>query len=237
MIKTCFAICLLIVGGVASAHTQQKRVQQPREVIEAYRVCTEFQRLFAEDFDFGRAFEATFTKDPKRRREIAINESELGHIADLDQIDDATLIGIYKNQSQLLFPLLLLIDVESQIERAVLLPPNIDAIYDRARVKVKDAQGLRDYAAQLERDVADLRLHFNQLVTKYPTFALRVREFKRAFLQELKPPDEYVVKPLTAYSKGRVLGLNEEYYQIKEYSVIREGSEMKIVGMRFFSLF
>jgi hypothetical protein len=239
MFGKAYIIVIALVGVVcfSSGSVAAQRVQQPREVIEAYRVCTEFQRLFAEDLDFDRAFEATFTKDPRRRREIAIAESELGHIAGLNQIDDATLIGIYKSQSQLLFPLLLLIDVESQIERAVLLPPNIDAIYDRVRVKVKDAQALRDYAAQLDRDVAEVRSHFNQLVTKYPSFALRVREFKKAFLQELKPPDEYVVKPLTAYSKGRVLGLKEEYYQIKEYSVIREGGEMKIVGLRFFSLF
>ena len=235
MIKTCFVISLLIVAVVADAHAQ--RVQQPRDVIEAYRVVTKFQRLFAEDLDFDRAFEATFTKDPRRRRELAIAESELGHIADLDRIDDATLIGIYKNQSQLLFPLLILIDAKSHIARSVLLPPHIEAIYDRGRVKAKDAQGLRDYAEQLKRDVIDVRSHIDQLVTNYPACALRVQEFKKAFLRELKPPDDYVLKPLTAYSRGKVLDLKEEYYQIKEYSVIRERGEMKIVGMRWFSLF
>ena len=234
MIKTCLAISLLIVAVFANAYGQS--VKQPREVIEAYRVCEEFQRLFAEDLDFDRAFEATFTKDPRRRRELAIAESELGHIADLDRIDDATLIGIYKNQSQLLFPLLILIDAKSHIARSVLLPPHIEAIYDRGRVKAKDAQGLRDYAEQLKRDVIDVRSHIDQLVTNYPAFALRVQEFKKAFLRELKPPD-HVLKPLTAYSKGKVLDLKEEYYQIKEYSVIREKGEMKIVGMRWFSLF
>jgi hypothetical protein len=34
----------------------------------------------AEDLDFDRAFEATFTKSPTRRREIAIAEGEFGNI-------------------------------------------------------------------------------------------------------------------------------------------------------------
>jgi hypothetical protein len=43
------------------------------------------------------------------------------------------------------------------------------------------------------------------------------------------------VKPLTAYSRGQVLGLKEEYYQIGDYAVIREEREMRIIGIRFFS--
>src|SRR6185503_13459719 len=39
-----------------------QNVRQSREVIEAYRVCNEFQRLLAPDLDFDRAFEATFAK-------------------------------------------------------------------------------------------------------------------------------------------------------------------------------
>jgi hypothetical protein len=34
-----------------------------------------------------------------------------------------------------------------------------------------------------------------------------------------------------------VLSDKEEYYQIEDYAVIREGSEMRIIGIRFFSLF
>ena len=48
-------------------------------------------------------------------------------------------------------------------------------------------------------------------------------------------PPSHVVKPLTAYSRGRVLDLNEEYYQIGDYAVIREGRAMRIIGIRFFS--
>jgi hypothetical protein len=40
---------------------------------------------------------------------------------------------------------------------------------------------------------------------------------------------------LTAYSRGRVLGLKEQYYQIGDYAVIRENGQMRIVGIRFFS--
>lgn len=235
MIKTCFAISLLIV--VAVTNTYGQHVKQPREVIEAYRVCAEFQRLFAEDLDFERAFEATFTKDPARRRAIAIVESELGDVAGLDQVDDATLISIYIGQSQLLFPLLILTNPDGLLERATVLPPNINEIYDRVRVKAKDATELRDYAAQLKRDVSAVRSHLNQLKAKYPSFADRLRNFQEAFDKDIEPPDNYIVKPLTSYSKGKVLGLKEEYYQIKEYSVIRENGEMKIVGIRFFTLF
>jgi hypothetical protein len=32
-----------------------------------------------------------------------------------------------------------------------------------------------------------------------------------------------------------VLALDEKYYQIGDYAVIREGKTMKIVGIRFFS--
>lgn len=236
MIKICFALSLLIVAVVANTYGQRatKRVKQPAEVIEAYRVCSEFQRLYAEDLDFERAFEATFTKDPARRRAIAIAESELGHAIDLAQVDDPTLIGLYKDQMQLLFSLLLLINSEDEVDKAVLLPPEIDEIYDRVRRAPKDVQELREYAAQLKRDVASVRSHLDRLVANNPSISLRVRKFKEYMLKELKPPDSHIVQPLTSYSKGKVAGLKEEYYQIDSYSVIRERGEMKIIGIRFF---
>ena len=63
---------------------------------------------------------------------------------------------------------------------------------------------------------------------------MRVRKFKQDLLQTPKLPAAKV-KPLTSYSKGQVLGPNEKYYQIGEYAVIREGSQMRIIGIRFFS--
>ena len=52
--------------------------------------------------------------------------------------------------------------------------------------------------------------------------------------KKMEPPANQV-KPLTAYSRGRVLGLKEEYYQIGNFAVIREGREMRIIGIRFFT--
>src|SRR5688572_12662256 len=93
-----FSIC---VCAFAVARALAQPVQQPPEVVEAYRVCNDFQRLLAEDFDFDRAFETTFTKDPAKRRAIAIAEGEFGSI-DISDVDDATLLEIYKTQAQLL---------------------------------------------------------------------------------------------------------------------------------------
>jgi hypothetical protein len=65
--------------------------------------------------------------------------------------------------------------------------------------------------------------------------AERIRKFKEETLAtKLEPPND-VVKPLTAYSRGRVLGLDEPYYQIGEYAVVREDNEMRIIGIRFFT--
>mgnify|MGYP003288339721 CR=1 FL=1 len=99
MIKKCLPLCLcLFVVADVFAQSPARPVQQPPEVLEAYRVCNEFQRLLAQNLDFDRAFEATFVKDPALRREIAIAESELGSNLDVSELDDATLISIYKAQ-------------------------------------------------------------------------------------------------------------------------------------------
>jgi hypothetical protein len=59
-----------------------------------------------------------------------------------------------------------------------------------------------------------------------------MRLFKIGLAKSLVVPKNYVVRPLTYYSRGRVLGEKERYYQIDSYSVIREGTEMKIIGFR-----
>lgn len=221
------ALSLLIVAAGA---THAQRVKQPRDVVEAYQVVTEFRRLFAEDFNFERAFEATFTKDPKRRREIAIAESEFGGVA-VEAVDDATLLSIYKGQVQLFFLLLPLADAKNTAEAVLLLPPQIRAIFDRKRPS--SPEQLPSYAAQLNRDVEQLRAHVNQLATQ-PAVSDRIRQVKEALLlKELEMPAE-IVKPLTSYSRGKVLRPDEPYYQIDDYAVIREGGEMKIVGIRLF---
>lgn len=232
-----FLIFSLLFAVVANAYGQSasKHVKQPREVVEAYRVCSEFQQLFAEDLDFGRAFEATFTKDPARRRALAIAESELGSEIDFTQVDDATLVNIYKDQIQLLYLLLLMAGTADEIGRSTILPPPIEAIFERVRARPQNAREVQLYAAQLKRDAGDVRAHLDQLVLRYPPFAYVVKQFKENLLKELKPPDSYVVKPLTSYSKGRVLDLKEQYYQIDDYAVIRENGAMRIIGIRFFS--
>ena len=233
MMKTCFAISLLIVAAVADAYGQRasKLMKQPREVLEAYEVVTEFRRLFAEDLNFERAFEATFTKDPARRRAIAIAESQLGDVA-VEGADDATLLSIYKSQTQLFFMLLPLANPKDTDQAALLLPPEIRTIFDRKKPTAPEQ--LPAYAAQRSRDVEQLRAHINQLAAQHAAFAAVVREMKEhLFLKELDTPTE-VVKPLTSYSRGNVLRPDEKYYQIDDYAVIREGGEMKIVGIRLF---
>ena len=230
MIKT--SLLLLLFCVTVAGQSSAKRVKQPREVAEAYRVCNEFQRIFAEDLDFDRAFEATFTKDPARRRAIAIADSELGDI-DLTKVDDATLLSIYKDQNQLFFLMLLLADAKDELENSILFPTQIDAIFER--VKSNDNKNLPAYAEQLHRDVMAFRAHLNDLAAKYAVVADGIRKFRAELSKKLEPPD-HVVKPLTFYSKGRVLDSKEEYYQVSDFAVIREGGQMKIIGIRFFTM-
>jgi len=208
-------------------------VKQPRDVVEAYDVCREFQRVFGEDLDFDRAFEATFTKDPARRRAIARAEINISEV-DLSQIDDATLVGIYKDETQLFWLLLTLIDPDGPVDKSELSPPAIDSIYDRFRVRPKTAEELREYAAQLKQDVITVRAHLNQLAAKHVSVAERIQQMKKG-LSDLKLPDKYVVKPLTSYRNSNVLSAEERYYQIRNYEVVRENGEMKIIGIRFFT--
>lgn len=219
-----FSVALAVL---APAQVFVQQVKQSRDVIEAYRVCNRFQQLFAEDLDFDRAFEATFTKDPARRRAIAIAEGEFGDL-DLTSIDDATLVTAYKNRMQVLFFTLLLLDED---KKEVSFPARIKEVYDRG--KPRTTQEFRSFADLLKRDVAELRNY----LTNDPAAAQRTRSFKTALTKPIEVPQHYVVRPLTSYSKGRVLGPKEEYYQIGDYAVIREGSEMKIIGIRFFSIF
>jgi geranylgeranyl reductase family protein len=76
-----FVVACLLLLMSSQSQARGQRVKQSPEVVEAYRVCNEFQQLLAEDLNFDRAFEASFTKDPKRRREIAIAEGEFGSAA------------------------------------------------------------------------------------------------------------------------------------------------------------
>ena len=207
--------------------------QQPREVVEAYEVCRLFQTIIAEDLDFDRAFEATFTKSPTRRREIAIAEGEFGDI-DLARVGDASLIDAFKSRMQILYLMMPLMSPDSTREEALFFPPRIKAIFDRKPPKA--ASRFHAYSLQLKRDVASLRAHLERLAKDHPPVAERIRKFKKEALSEkFEPPANDIVKPLTAYSRGRVLGLDEPYYQIGSYAVVREGNDMRIIGIRFFT--
>ena len=212
-----------------ASNAAAQRVKQPREVIEAYRVCSEFQRLLAQDLDFGRAFDATFTKDQRRRRAIAIAEGEFGP-AELTTVDDATLIDAFKSRMQLFYLMFPLFSPDSNEQEQLFFPPAIKATLER---KVpENASEFPAYATQLKHDVTDFRDRLNKLAASHPEVAERIRDFKKTLLMPLELPNQ-AVKPLTAYSRGQVLPVDARYYQVGSYAVIRERDEMKIIGIRF----
>lgn len=232
MIKTYLALCIcLVVVAEVSAQRRAKAVKQPREVIEAYRVCEQFKRVLAENFDFDRAFEATFTKDPARRRAIAISEGEHGN-GDLSQVDNETVLAIYKDEAQVLILMLPLLFGGDEA-KAQLFPPPIEAMFDRK--PPDDPQQLQAYAVQLHQDVADLRAHVNQVATAKPDVAKNLAEYKKYLLTPLERPKR-IVKPLTAYSKGTVLPTDAKYYQIDDCAIVNEDGQMRMIGYTFFKL-
>jgi len=226
-------LIVCVIGAVTDVWGQprSKRVKQPREVIEAYRVCSDFQRLLAENLDFDRAFEATFVKDPARRREIAIAEADHGD-GDLAQVETAIVVDIYKAQSQLLILVLPLLFVDREDAQTELLPPRFEQTIKR---KPPNDPQLQAYAAQLKRDVTDLRAHVEKLATTNTEVANNLAQYKNFLLKPLVPPNR-IVKPLTAYSKGSVLPVNAKYYQIEDCAMIREDGQMRLIGYTFFKM-
>jgi geranylgeranyl reductase family protein len=222
---------LLAVALFAALATNAaaQQIRQPREVIEAYRVCNEFQRLLAQDLDFSRAFEATFTKNQARRRQIALADGEFGR-ADLSKLEDATLVEAYKDRMQLLILLLPLLGAED--ERS--LPPQINEIFDRGSPRTTEE--FLEFTTQLKQDIANVRAHLKELAERNPAFAETLRSYKANLTKPLQVPKNHIVKPITYYSKGEVLGSQEPFYKIDYYSVIRERGEMKLIGVEFFTL-
>jgi hypothetical protein len=223
-------ICLLITFASAQSVLSQ-RVRQPRDVVEAYRVCQQFQRLMADTLDFDHAFEATFTRNTARRREIAIAEGEFGDL-DFSRVDNATLIDAFKSRMQILYLILPLASPDDKEEEDLFFPPTMKATFEgKPPPAVEDFPA---YVIQLKHAAAEFRAHVNQLASRYPAVSKRITQFKNDLSKKIELP-QHVVKPLTAYSRGRVLGVHEKYYQIGDYAVIREGREMRIIGIRFFS--
>jgi hypothetical protein len=228
MFRSCLVICV-ITFAVADVigQSRSKVVKQPREVVEAYQVCTDFQRLLAEDFNFDRAFEATFTKNPARRREVAIAESALDREAAAN-LDDVTLLGLYKDLSQFLILSIPLLGVDD-VEEAELFPPKYEKTL---KPRPHDLESAKVFATKLKLELADFRVHVNKLSVKYPSVAAGIAVYKKYLLTPLVPPNR-MVKPMTGYSKGRVLRPDEKYYRIEDCAVIREGRQMRLVGFTF----
>lgn len=233
--KKIICVCLVVLAWSPAVFSQKKsaRARQPREVIEAYRVCNRFQELLRENLDFDRAFEATFARNASRRREIAITEGEFDS-DNLIGVDNAILVDAFKSRMQLLFLMMPLFSPDSTEDQLTFFPPNIKPILDRKPPEA--ASEFSGYALQLKRDVADFRAHLDQLAQRFPNVAERIRDFKQTLTKKMEPPKE-TLKPQTAYSRGHILGLNEKYYRIGDYTVIREGNTMRIIGIRFFRLF
>ena len=231
MLKLNLWIVCVLITFASAPNVLSQHVRQPREVVEAYRVCRQFQRLLADTLDFDHAFEATFTRNSARRREIAIYEGEFGGL-DFSRIDNATLVDAFKSRMQILYLMLPLASPNNEEEEELFFPSAMKAIFERKPPQASEE--FPAYADQLKRDAVEFRAHLNQLASRYPAVAERIRQFKSDLSNKLELP-QHVVKPLTAYSKGRVLGLREEYYQVGDYAVIREGREMRIIGIRFFS--
>ncbi len=246
MLKSCFArfevqlsiiavlSALISIALVPISLGQQKSraVDQPEEVVKAYAVYEQFQRILSQNLDFNAAFEASFTTNRARQRAIAIKDGEFGDI-DFATVDDQTLISAYKNRMQLIY-LMLPLAGPSDEEEPIFFPPHIKAMFERKGSNT--AQGFADYASQLERDARDFRAHLDRLSMKYPSVAERIRKFKSDLVTgNFRPPKSTVVTPLKYDGGGGVLSKGESYYQIEGYTVVGEGSEMKIAGIRFFT--
>ena len=230
-------VCLIVVvsglGQTRSKSAKQRRpVKQPPEVVEAYRVCNEFQQVLAENFDFERAFEATFIKDPARRREVAIAEAEHGD-GDLSQVDNDTVVGIYTGAAQLLILMLPLMFADGDDAKPELFPPPFEAMFEQK--PPNDPQQLPAYAAQLKRDIPLFRAHVEKVAEKNSSVAKNIQQYKAHLLTPVEPPNR-IVKPMTGYSRGRVLLPREEYYQIDDCAVIREGGQMRLIGYTFLKM-
>ncbi len=230
-------IILCLVGAVALLSSADglvlpQQVKQTPEVIEAYRVCASFVQLLSENLDFDRAYEATFTRNPARRRAIAIADGEFGDL-DFAKIDDVLLIKAYKMRMQI-FYLILVLAGPSDTEAALFFPPDIKEILQRK--SPTDTREFPAYVSQLERDAARFRAHLDRLTAKYPVVAERVRSFRAEGLSaKVQPPNSHKIEPQFGYLHSDVLNKDEPYYEIDSFIVARDQDKMRIVGIRFFS--
>jgi len=215
------------IGGQSNS-----QVEQPPDVVEAYAVCREFQRVLAEDLDFDSAFEATFVKSPSRRLAIAMSDGEFGD-QDFAELDGKLLIRAYKLRMELLY-LMMPLAGPSDAEQAEFFPPEIKAIFQREPGPGKKV--FENYVLQLDADVKTFRTHLENLARRNPLVAERIRSFKaEADSPRFVPPIDHKIEAQTAYfGRGQVLK-DEAYYEIESYRVVKEDGKMRIVGLRFFT--
>ena len=230
--KTIRSFCI-ILALVTLGHESSAQVKQSRDVLEAYAVCNRFQQILSKDLNFSDAFEATFATDIKRRREIALRDGELGP-ADLSDVDTTTLVNAYKNRMQLVYLMLPLAGPTDYEEEALFFPPEINAIFKRP--VPESSTEFPAYASQLENDVLKFRTHLNDLAAKNPRVAARLTQFKHEVLAgKLMPPKTRRVRSGTGSYSGHAVWDGEPYYEFDGYTVVREGKQMKIVSIRFFT--
>jgi hypothetical protein len=228
----CTTLVSITIFTTSMGQHKPRPVKQPAEVVKAYRVCERFQKILSQNLDFNAAFEQTFTANTKRQRAIAIKDGEFDD-TDFAAVETRTLIKAYKSRMQLVY-LMLPLASPSDEEEAIFFPPNIKAMFTRKGPG--SAQEFASFAAQLERDATDFRSHLDNLTTKYPSVAERIRKFKSDLVTgDFRPPRSTLVKPLKYDGGGQVLTRGESYYQLEGYTVVREGGEMRIAGIRFFT--
>jgi len=216
---------------ISMAQQGARPVKQSVEVVQAYRVCEQFQKVLSQNLDFNAAFEATFTKDKTRQRSIAIKDGEFGDL-EYANVDDQTLLNAYKARMQLLY-LMFPLASPGDNEEAIFFPPPIKAMFTRKGPATAAEFGA--FASQIEKDTKDFRSHLDNLAAKYPSVAERIRKFKAELITgDFLPPKSRVVEPMKYDGGESVLSKDESYYQIEGYTVVREGGEMKIAGIKFF---
>jgi len=122
----------------------------------------------------------------------------------------------------------------SDNEEAIFFPPHIRSMFTRKEPDT--AAEFAAFASQIDKDTTDFRSHLDNLAAKYPSVAERIRKFKSDLITgDFQPPKFRVVEPMKYDGGGTVLSKDESYYQIEGYTVVREGNEMKIAGIKFFT--
>jgi hypothetical protein len=224
---SCVLVCTLCSTTFALQKTSSSK--QHAEVVEAYRVCQQFQRILADHIDFNAAFEATFVTSRARQRAIAIKDGEFGDV-DFTGVDDSLIIDAYKSRMQIMY-LMFPLASPSDEEQNLFFPPEIKQIFDRK--SPHSSQEFAAFSAQLERDATTFRAHLERLSAKYPSVVERVRNFKQGLVSGKFDPPQSEVKPLQYYGAANVLSNGESYYQLEGYTVVRESGKMRIAGIRF----